>query len=76
MTALKTVGQSGQLSLGKRFAGRHFEMQVEPDGRVILTPVTVQRRPVDAAELPKFRRFPVERIEVLPRDELHRRDLS
>jgi hypothetical protein len=75
MNTLKTVGLSGQLSLGKRFAGRHFEMQVEPDGRVILTPVTVIRRPVDGARLPKFQRFPVERIEVLSRDELHRRDL-
>jgi hypothetical protein len=73
---LKTVGASGQLSLGKRFAGRHFEVQFEADGRVVLTPVTVQRPAVNPENLPRFHRFPVARIEPISREDLHARDLS
>jgi hypothetical protein len=38
---LKTVGASGQLSLGKQFAGRHFEMEVQADGCILLRPMRV-----------------------------------
>lgn len=36
---LKEVGASGQISLGKRFAGQLFEMVVHPDERVELIPM-------------------------------------
>jgi hypothetical protein len=40
-TMLKTVGTSGQLSLGKQYAGRHFEMEVQADGSILLRPMRV-----------------------------------
>jgi hypothetical protein len=38
---LKEVGASGQISLGKKYAGQLFDMQIAEDGRVQLTPVKV-----------------------------------
>ncbi|MDO5624105.1 MAG: hypothetical protein Q4G71_05405 [Pseudomonadota bacterium] len=38
---LKEVGASGQISLGKRFAGQLFEMVVHADERVELIPMKV-----------------------------------
>ena len=38
---LKEVGASGQISLGKKYAGQLFDMQVLDDGRVQLMPVKV-----------------------------------
>ncbi len=38
---LKEVGASGQISLGKRFAGQLFEMVVHADERVELIPMRV-----------------------------------
>ena len=38
---LKEVGASGQISLGKKYAGQLFDMQIAPDGAVTLTPVKV-----------------------------------
>jgi hypothetical protein len=38
---LKMVGASGQLSLGKRYAGRYFEVEVQPDGAILLKPMRV-----------------------------------
>lgn len=35
---LKMVGASGQLSLGKQYAGRSFEVEVLPDGAILLKP--------------------------------------
>ncbi len=51
---LKEVGSSGQLSLGKKFAGRLFEVVAHPDGRFELVPVKVvpQLVPVAAAASP------------------------
>ncbi len=36
MQAIKTVGKSGQISLGKALAGKAFIMEVLPGGDVIL----------------------------------------
>jgi hypothetical protein len=41
ISMLKEVGASGQISLGKKYAGQLFDMQLSPDGRVQLTPVKV-----------------------------------
>ena len=38
---LKEVGASGQISLGKKYAGQLFDMQIGADGAVTLTPVKV-----------------------------------
>jgi hypothetical protein len=38
---LKMVGASGQLSLGKQYAGRYFEVEVQPDGGILLRPMRV-----------------------------------
>lgn len=39
---LKEVGASGQISLGKEYAGRRFEVIVHPGDRFELIPVAVQ----------------------------------
>jgi hypothetical protein len=38
---LKMVGTSGQLSLGKQYAGRYFEIDVQADGAILLKPMRV-----------------------------------
>lgn len=38
---LKEVGASGQISLGKKFAGQLFDMTVQPDGSIVMQPVKV-----------------------------------
>lgn len=40
-TELKTVGRSGQISLGKSFAGKTLRLQRQADGSILLTPVAV-----------------------------------
>jgi len=49
---LKEVGASGQISLGKKYAGQLFDMQIAADGAVTLTPVKVV--PVAAAVKGEF----------------------
>lgn len=49
---LKEVGASGQISLGKKYAGQLFDMQVLEDGRVQLMPVRVV--PVAREELAAY----------------------
>ena len=36
---LKMVGNSGQFSLGKKYAGKYFEVEQQPDGAVLLRPM-------------------------------------
>ncbi len=38
---LKMVDNSGQLSLGKKYAGRYFQVEQQPDGSVLLRPMTL-----------------------------------
>jgi hypothetical protein len=40
-TMLQMVGNSGQLSLGKQFAGRYFDVEVRDDGSILLKPMRV-----------------------------------
>jgi hypothetical protein len=58
---LKTVGTSGQLTLGKRFSGRHFEVEELASGELILRPVRVVRDTAAAAS-PRVGRAPAFRI--------------
>ena len=54
---LKEVGASGQISLGKKYAGQLFDLQTQPDGTIVLQPMRVvpapaprvQEEPVDYA---------------------------
>lgn len=43
---VKMVGSSGQLSLGKQYAGQYYELEHLPDGAIVLRPMKV----VPAAE--------------------------
>lgn len=38
---IKRVGKSGQISVGKQYAGRYFREEVRKDGAIVLTPVAV-----------------------------------
>jgi hypothetical protein len=38
---IKNVGKSGQISLGKRYAGKTFCMEQRPDGSLLLTAVAM-----------------------------------
>ncbi|HEV3458621.1 MAG TPA: hypothetical protein VHG32_18845 [Thermoanaerobaculia bacterium] len=38
---IKSVGKSGQISLGKRYAGKTFCVQQRPDGSLLLTAVAM-----------------------------------
>jgi hypothetical protein len=38
---IKVVGKSGQISLGKSYAGKTFRLERLTDGRVLLTAVTM-----------------------------------
>lgn len=38
---LKEVGASGQISLGKKYAGQLFEVAAQPDGSITMNPVKV-----------------------------------
>src|SRR5689334_13776789 len=38
---IKRVGKSGQISVGKQYAGRYFREEVRNDGAIVLTPVAV-----------------------------------
>jgi hypothetical protein len=40
---LKTVGTSGQLTLGKKYSGRHFELEESANGELVLRPVRMVR---------------------------------
>jgi hypothetical protein len=67
---LKTVGTSGQLTLGKKYSGRHFELEERASGELVLRPVKVVRdtvKPGQAkpARAPAFRIAEVEQV-VLP----------
>ena len=47
---LKEVGASGQISLGKKYAGQLFDVQTAPDGTITLMPVKVVPAPLSVQE--------------------------
>ena len=73
--ALKTVGASGQISLGKKYSGKHFDVIYRDDGSVQLTPMKVvpdaQSRAPGA--VPRYRTVKVRKIVRLSRDQMHER---
>jgi hypothetical protein len=38
---LKMVGSGGQISLGKKYAGKYFEVREQEDGAIVMTPMRV-----------------------------------
>jgi hypothetical protein len=38
---VKMVGSSGQLSIGKEYAGQYYELEHLPDGAIVLRPMKV-----------------------------------
>lgn len=67
---LKTVGASGQLTLGKKYSGRHFEVEERGDGELVLRPVRLVRDTAGSARAkpgraPAFQIAEVEQV-VLP----------
>lgn len=77
-TQLKTVGSSGQLTLGKRFSGRHFEVEELPGGELLLRPVRLVResaaQPVArTVRRPAFAIAEVERVVMPSREQRNAR---
>ncbi len=75
---LKTVGTSGQLTLGKRYSGRHFELQELASGELLLRPVRLVRdttapQRVKSARLPAFRIAEVEQVVMPTREQRNAR---
>jgi hypothetical protein len=75
---LKTVGTSGQLTLGKKYSGRHFEVEERSNGELILRPVRLVRDTVNAVvtsprRLPVFRIAEVEQVVMPTREQRNAR---
>jgi hypothetical protein len=75
---LKTVGTSGQLTLGKKYSGRHFELEEREGGELLLRPVRLVRDTVAAgrpkgARAPAFKLAEVEQVVMPTRDQRNTR---
>ena len=49
---LKEVGTSGQISLGKKYAGQLFDVQTADDGSIVMRPVKVVPVTVQETQAP------------------------
>lgn len=47
---LKEVGASGQISLGKKYAGQLFDLTIQSDGCIVMQPVKVVSATLSAQE--------------------------
>lgn len=73
---LKTVGTSGQLTLGKKYSGKHFELEERSSGEIVLHPVrlvpdsagSAHMRSPRAARLPAFQIAEVDAVVMPSRD--------
>ena len=75
---LKMVGASGQLTLGKKYSGRHFEVEERAGGELLLRPVrlvrdSVSQAPARARRAPAFRIAEVEKVVVPTREQRNAR---
>jgi hypothetical protein len=78
VTMLKTVGTSGQLTLGKKYSGKHFELVEQSSGDILLRPVRLVRdTPAPArartGKAPVFQIAEVEKIVMLNREQRNAR---
>jgi hypothetical protein len=51
----KTVGARGQLALGQRYAGKHFEVTEREDGVIVMVPIQAQPDPEAWIHTPEMR---------------------
>ncbi len=72
---LKSAGTSGQLTLGKKYSGRYFEMEERANGELVLRPVKLVRdnARARASKLPAFEIAEVKRVIVPSREERNAR---
>jgi hypothetical protein len=75
---LKTVGTSGQLTLGKKYSGRHFELKESANGDLVLRPVRLVRESTaplrgSVAKLPAFQIAEVEQLVMPDREQRNAR---
>ena len=73
---LKMVGASGQLTLGKKYFGRHFEVEERAGGELLLRPVRLVRdaaAPGKAKRPPAFQIAEVERVVMPTREQRNAR---
>lgn len=75
---LKTVGTSGQLTLGKKYSGRHFEVEERATGELVLRPVRLVRDTAapakeKSARAPAFRIAEVEQVVMPAREQRNAR---
>lgn len=75
---LKTVGASGQLTLGKKYSGRHFELEELTSGEIVLRPVRLVRDTAvptraKSARAPAFQIAEIERLVMPNRDQRNAR---
>ena len=75
---LKTVGASGQLTLGKKYSGRHFELEERAGGELVLRPVRLVRDTAapgraKTARSPAFQIAEVEQLVMPNRDQRNAR---
>jgi hypothetical protein len=78
---LKTVGTSGQLTLGKKYSGKHFELEERSNGELVLRPVrlvpdtpgSARAAPVRGSRRPAFQIAEVEVVIVPSRDQRNAR---
>lgn len=73
---LKMVGASGQLTLGKKYSGRRFEVEERASGELVLRPVRVVPDEAIAgrakpARGPVFRIAEVEQLVLPTREQRH-----
>ncbi len=75
---LKMVGASGQLTLGKKYSGRHFEVEERAGGELLLRPVRLIRggatqASARARRAPAFRIAEVEQVVMPTREQRNAR---
>lgn len=75
---LKTVGSSGQLTLGKKYSGQHFEVEERAGGELLLRPVRLVRATVTSGRAksvraPAFQIAEVEQLVMPTRDQRNAR---
>lgn len=76
---LKTVGASGQVTLGKKYSGRHFEVEELASGELLLRPVRLVRDTATPARVrrgsaaPPFQIAQVEQVVMPTREQRNAR---
>ena len=74
---LKIVGTRGQLTLGKKYSGQHFELEERPGGELVLHPVRFIRAcaagPARSRKPPAFSIAEVEQVAMPSREQRNAR---